>query len=379
MDYVNKPIGEGRRPEQPLKPLVAVPTTTGHRLGEHRRSACSTCCRMKVKTGISHCAAAPHPGRDRPAAHADPARRRSPPRPGMDILCHALESYTARSYTTFDRKQPEQRVPYCGSNPISDMWSREGDDAARAVVPHRPCTHGDDVRGARATWRWPRRSPAWASATPGVHIPHANAYPIAGRVKDFRPDGLPRRTSRWCRTACRSSLTAPEAFRFTFDAAPERHLRGRRAARARTRTSRTTRREQLPSRADRPDARHRASPTASARSATTRPTSPTWSTGTMKQQRLLATAPREVDRGRHRGHPDAARSSCGDRAAGHDRWPLRRGQGSPTSTTRRWPGRSTPPTPRSTGVAAAGRGPAAARRRASLATLAVAPGAPASR
>ena len=40
----------------------------------------------------------------------------------MDILCHALECYTARLYTTYDRKQPEERVTYCGSNPVSDMW-----------------------------------------------------------------------------------------------------------------------------------------------------------------------------------------------------------------------------------------------------------------
>ena len=37
----------------------------------------------------------------------------------------------------------------------------------------------------------------------GVHIPHANAYPIAGRVKDFHPRAT-RPTSRWCRTAWRS-------------------------------------------------------------------------------------------------------------------------------------------------------------------------------
>jgi alcohol dehydrogenase class IV len=29
MDYVNAPVGGGRAPAQPLKPLVAVPTTTG--------------------------------------------------------------------------------------------------------------------------------------------------------------------------------------------------------------------------------------------------------------------------------------------------------------------------------------------------------------
>ena len=34
----------------------------------------------------------------------------------------------------------------------------------------------------------------------GVHIPHANAYPIAGQVRDFRPPTT-RTTRRWCRTA----------------------------------------------------------------------------------------------------------------------------------------------------------------------------------
>ena len=41
---------------------------------------------------------------------------------GMDIVRHVLELDMARWYTTFDRKQPEQRVTYCGSNPVSDLW-----------------------------------------------------------------------------------------------------------------------------------------------------------------------------------------------------------------------------------------------------------------
>jgi alcohol dehydrogenase class IV len=58
----------------------------------------------------------------------------------------------------------------------------------------------------------------------GVHIPHANAYPIAGRVKDFRPDGYPD-DEPIVPHGMAVSLTAPEAFRFTFPASPERHLR----------------------------------------------------------------------------------------------------------------------------------------------------------
>src|SRR5674536_365108 len=76
---------------------------------------------MKVKTGISH-------WRLRPTlAVIDPLLTMSLPAEvsaasGMDSGCHALESYTARHYTAFAAKQPEQRVTYCGSNPVSDLW-----------------------------------------------------------------------------------------------------------------------------------------------------------------------------------------------------------------------------------------------------------------
>ena len=57
----------------------------------------------------------------------------------------------------------------------------------------------------------------------GVHVPHANAYPIAGRVRDYRPEGYPD-GEPIVPHGMAVSLTAPAAFRFTFDASPERHL-----------------------------------------------------------------------------------------------------------------------------------------------------------
>jgi alcohol dehydrogenase class IV len=58
----------------------------------------------------------------------------------------------------------------------------------------------------------------------GVHVPHANAYPVAGRVRDFHPAGYPD-AEPMVPHGMAVALTAPEAFRFTFDADPARHLR----------------------------------------------------------------------------------------------------------------------------------------------------------
>jgi alcohol dehydrogenase class IV len=57
----------------------------------------------------------------------------------------------------------------------------------------------------------------------GVHVPHANAYPIAGRVRDYRPAGYPSEEPL-VPHGIAVALTAPEAFRFTFAADPERHV-----------------------------------------------------------------------------------------------------------------------------------------------------------
>jgi hydroxyacid-oxoacid transhydrogenase len=125
----------------------------------------------------------------------------------------------------------------------------------------------------------------------GVHIPHANAYPIAGRVRDFRPDGYPD-AEPMVPHGMAVSLTAPEAFRFTFEARPDRHVRGA---------------ELLDPGLDRPadPAEHlpRALlnlmrdigiPDGIGGVGYTEGDVPDLVEGTLKQQRLLATAPREA-------------------------------------------------------------------------------------
>jgi hydroxyacid-oxoacid transhydrogenase len=58
----------------------------------------------------------------------------------------------------------------------------------------------------------------------GVHIPHANGYPIAGMVRDYRPAGYPVEKPLVPHGQS-VAVTAPAALRYTFAAAPERHLR----------------------------------------------------------------------------------------------------------------------------------------------------------
>jgi hydroxyacid-oxoacid transhydrogenase len=218
-DYINAPVGAGVAPGRPLKPLVAVPTTTG--TGSESTTICVLdVLSLRVKTGISHV-------RLRPTlAVVDPDLTATQPvevtaAAGMDILCHALESYTARPYTSFERKRPEQRVPYCGANPVSDMWS---ENALRLLSRSFRTAVRDGSDGhARGEMALAATMAGLGFGNAGVHLPHANAYPIAGRVKDFRPAGYPQ-DEPMVPHGMAVSLTAAESFRFTYDADPQRHL-----------------------------------------------------------------------------------------------------------------------------------------------------------
>ena len=223
INYVNAPVGGGRAPEAPLLPVVAVPTTTG--TGSESTTICVLdVLDQHVKSGISHV-------RLRPVlAVVDPDLTVSQPAgvtaaAGMDILCHALESWTARPYTAYERKRPEQRVPYCGANPIADMWA-ERSLRLLAGAFRRAVADGED-RQARGEMALAATFAGLGFGNAGVHIPHANAYPVAGRVHDlatdFRPKGY-EVTEPMVPHGMAVAMTAPAAFALTFDADPARHL-----------------------------------------------------------------------------------------------------------------------------------------------------------
>ncbi|MFB9904870.1 hydroxyacid-oxoacid transhydrogenase [Allokutzneria oryzae] len=288
MDYVNKPVGRGMAPPGPLKPLIAVPTTAG--TGAESTPVCVLdLLSLHVKAGISHPRLRPN------LAVVDPLATLSlPPEvtaaAGMDVLCHALESYTARPYDTFNRKRPEERVPYCGSNPISDTWTEKAlvllSNAFRRAV-----LNGNDLK-ARTDMMLAATVAGMGFGNAGVHIPHACAYPIAGRVRDYRPAGYPQ-DEPMVPHGQSVSLTAPAAFRFTFPTDPERHVHAARLLDAATADAEPDPREKLPAVLV-ALMRDIGIPNGIGAVGYAEADIPALVEGTLKQQRLLNVAPRQV-------------------------------------------------------------------------------------
>ena len=79
---------------------------------------------LKVKTGHLAPLHAPAPGDRRPGARAHAAAPRSTRRAGLDVVCHAAESYISKPFDARPRPEsPDDRPPYQGANPVADVWS----------------------------------------------------------------------------------------------------------------------------------------------------------------------------------------------------------------------------------------------------------------
>lgn len=221
LDYVNPPIGRGQPVPGPLKPLIAIPTTAGTG-SETTGVAIFDFVQMHAKTGIAHRRLKPTLGlldpentRTLPAAVAASA--------GLDVLSHAIESYTALPFGK--RPLPERpilRPAYQGSNPISDVWSLEALRLVAAYLRRAVADPADDE--ARASMLLAASYAGIGFGNAGVHLPHGMSYPVSGLVRDYQAPGysvghplVPHGIS--------VIVNAPAVYRFTSSACPERHLR----------------------------------------------------------------------------------------------------------------------------------------------------------
>src|SRR5436190_3103223 len=219
MDYVNPPVGEGRKPPSPLKPHLAIPTTSGTG-SEATTVAVLDIPDLKVKSGISHRYMRPH------QAIVDPELTRTlapevTSSAGLDVVCHAAESYLSKPFDSRPRPEtPDDRPPYQGSNPVADVWSAKALEYGGRFL-RRAVEDPADVE-ARGRMMLAASMAGVGFGSAGVHIPHACAYPIAGLKHAYQPPGYPD-DHPFVPHGHSVIVTAPAAFRFTYDADPERH------------------------------------------------------------------------------------------------------------------------------------------------------------
>jgi hydroxyacid-oxoacid transhydrogenase len=289
LDYINKPVGKGVPVPGPLKPLIAVPTTAGTG-SETTAVAVTHVLDQNVKAGVSHRLLRPALG------VVDPLNTvTAPPEvtaaAGADILTHAIESYTTRPYNARAKHHPPDRPAYIGANPASDVWCEKAIEYVARYL-RRAVLNGLDL-DARVNLALAANYAGIGFGNAGVHIPHALAYPIAGLVRDYVPQGY-RTRHAMVPHGMAVILTAPSAFRYTYTTAPERHLRAAELMGVPVEgLSEADRREALP-RALISLMRDTDIPNGLAAVGYTERDIPALVEGTLKQPRLLAGAPRAV-------------------------------------------------------------------------------------
>lgn len=220
LDYVNPPIGKGMPVPGAVKPLIAIPTTAGTG-SETTGVAIFDYSPLHAKTGIAH-------RRLRPVLGLlDPDNTRTMPpevaaATGLDVLSHAIESYTAIPYSCRARpERPVLRPAYQGSNPISDVWSLEALRLVAKYLPRAVKDVSDDEARAQMILAASYAGVGFGNA--GVHLPHGMSYPVSGMVRDYHRHGYPV-DHALVPHGISVILNAPAVFRFTAQAAPERHL-----------------------------------------------------------------------------------------------------------------------------------------------------------
>jgi alcohol dehydrogenase class IV len=218
--YVNTPVGGGTPVPGPLAPHIACPTTSGTG-SEVTGIAIFDLLSMEAKTGIASPALRPT------EALVDPDCTDTLPAQvvactGLDVLSHALESFTARPFVR--RSAPSRgslRPMSQGANPWSDLGSRE---AMRLLGQYLERAVSDDSdREAREQTMWAATLAGIAFGNAGVHVPHAMAYAVAGQVRGFHPEGYPG-AEPMVPHGMSVILNAPSVFRHTAPTSPQRHL-----------------------------------------------------------------------------------------------------------------------------------------------------------
>lgn len=218
--YFAPPVGEGVPVPGPVLPHVACPTTSGTgsemtglsviRLMEH-----------DTKFVLASRFILPDEALVDPAC-TDTLPSRVMASTGFDFLSHAIECYTARAYTHWDKQpSPNARPMVQGANPWSDLHAREALRIADEYLVRGVADAGDHE--ARDNLMWAASLAGMAFGNCGTHLPHAFSYGVTHLMRNVVTDDYPM-SSPFVPHGISVILTSPSVFRFTAEGAPERHL-----------------------------------------------------------------------------------------------------------------------------------------------------------
>ncbi|KAH0545231.1 hypothetical protein FGG08_000685 [Glutinoglossum americanum] len=220
--FLPAPLGAALPITAPQKPLICIPTTSGTG-SETTGTAIFDLVSRRSKTGVSSRALKPLLG------ICDPLNTRTMPAAvrassGLDVLCHALESYTAIPYGERGPApaDPALRPAYQGANPISDVFSLRALRATARFLPRAVRDPADADAQDQMLLAATLAGVGFGNA--GVHLCHAMSYPVSSQNPARYAHPGYRVARPLIPHGVSVAVTAPAVFRFTGPSNPERHL-----------------------------------------------------------------------------------------------------------------------------------------------------------
>ncbi len=221
-EYFAAPIGSGKAVSGPVLPHIACATTSG------TGSECTSITVIRLnELNTKFVVASPHilPT----VAIVDPQCCDSLPgnvvaSTGFDLLCHALECYTARAYTQhLEVKDPNARQLIQGANPFSDLSAQKALEIAGQYLARGVADSSDTE--ARDNLMWGATLAGIAFGNSGTHLPHAMSYGVTHLMNDITSKDY-QVASPFIPHGISVVVSAPSIFKYTAEAQPERHMEG---------------------------------------------------------------------------------------------------------------------------------------------------------
>ena len=220
LDFFAPPVGAGKPISGPLLPHLACPTTSG------TGSECTSVTVLRIND-LNCKFVIGSPYMLPTEALVDPVCTETLPAnivasTGFDLLCHALECYTARAYTQWDKiEDPAKRPLLQGANPWSDMAATKALDIVGKYLLRGVADASDSE--ARDNLMWGATLAGMAFGNSGTHLPHAMSYGVTHLMKDITTEGYSV-PSPFVPHGFSVVVNAPSIFRYMADGAPQRHM-----------------------------------------------------------------------------------------------------------------------------------------------------------